>query len=155
MSDWSGQLSILLHVLLAMGLGGVIGAEREMADKPAGLRTHMLVTGAATLLVSLGNAIIVQTDAMATSNITSDPLRLLEAIIAGISFLGAGTIFRRDHSSSIEGLTTAASILFAAAVGISVAIQHYILAIGATGLVVLVTRGGAYLAQAFPNNKSK
>ncbi|MEZ4711752.1 MAG: MgtC/SapB family protein [Caldilineaceae bacterium] len=132
------QLQMLGHILLAMGLGAAIGFEREWADKPAGLRTHMLVGGSAALLVSLTDAVIMSVD-MDASLIRSDPVRIIEAIITGISFLGAGTILRRRNGGDVEGLTTAASLLFVAGIGVAVAASQYVLAVGATllGLGVL------------------
>lgn len=72
---------------------------------------------------------------------SSDPIRIVEAIVTGISFLGAGTIFRRDRSEQVEGLTTAATILLCAAVGISVALRQFVLAVGVTLLALFVLRG--------------
>ncbi|MCB0109180.1 MAG: MgtC/SapB family protein [Caldilineaceae bacterium] len=132
------QLEILGSVIIAMILGGIIGFEREHADKPAGLRTHMLVAGAATLLVSLGSALVATVE-INPSLIRSDPIRIVEAIITGISFLGAGTIMRRRGDGNVEGLTTAASLLFVAGIGIAVGTDQYVTAVGMTilGLIVL------------------
>lgn len=132
------QLEILAAIVFAMVLGGAIGFERERADKPAGLRTHMFVAGSAALLVSITDVIVgsVEVD---SSFIRTDPVRIIEAIITGISFLGAGTILRRKESLDVEGLTTAASLLFVAGIGICVALSQFILAVGATlvGLILL------------------
>ena len=135
------QLEIIGEVALAMLLGGVIGFEREMADKPAGFRTQMLVAGAAALLVGLGDALLLRFLVEGKTNVTADPIRIVEAIVTGISFLGAGTIFRRDSSEQVKGLTTAASILLCAAVGISVALRQFVLSIGVTVLALIVLRG--------------
>jgi len=133
------ELRILAYVVLAMILGGAIGFEREAKDKPAGLRTHMLVSGATALLVSLGDVVVQHFDTGLPSQLVqSDPIRLIEAIVAGVSFLGAGTIIRHRSGKQIEGLTTAASILFTAAVGVAVALSQVVLAVGAT-IVVLLT----------------
>jgi putative Mg2+ transporter-C (MgtC) family protein len=111
-------------------------------DKPAGFRTHMLVAGAAALLVGLSYALIIEFSRAPNSElIRFDPVRVVEAIITGISFLGAGTIFRRGQTNHVEGLTTAASILLAAAVGIAVALRQFMLAIAVTILVLMVLRG--------------
>lgn len=135
------QFEIIGEVALAMLLGGVIGFEREIADKPAGFRTQMLVAGAAALLVGLADSML-RRFAMDTSvNASSDPIRIVEAIVTGISFLGAGTIFRRDRTEQVEGLTTAASILLCAAIGISVALRQFVLAVGVTLLALFVLRG--------------
>ncbi|NDJ84603.1 MAG: MgtC/SapB family protein [Chloroflexi bacterium] len=130
------------YVSLAMVLGSAIGFERELEDKPAGLRTHMLVAGAAALFVGMGTIIIeefVQT--VGASHVQSDPVRIMQAVVTGVSFLGAGTILRDRSARRVEGLTTAASLLFAAAVGGSVALEQFILAIGATVLVLITLRG--------------
>ncbi|HEX9689529.1 MAG TPA: MgtC/SapB family protein [Thermoanaerobaculia bacterium] len=130
---------ILGEVAIAMALGGVIGLEREFADKPAGLRTHMLIAGAAALLVGLGDTMI-RRFPLAGDLVRADPIRVIEAVVTAVGFLGAGMIIRRggDH---IEGLTTAASVLFAAAIGICVALTEYLLAVGVTFLDLATLRG--------------
>jgi putative Mg2+ transporter-C (MgtC) family protein len=142
MGDLGLQLEIFKEVLLALFLGGLIGIEREFADKPAGFRTQMMVAGAAALLVGLSDALLANFGPEASSGlIQSDPIRIVEAIITGVSFLGAGTIFRRGSSDHVEGLTTAASLLMSAAVGISVALDQIALAMGVTLLSLLVLWG--------------
>lgn len=133
------ELQVFLRVLLAMGLSAVIGLERELAGKPAGLRTYMLVGGASTLFVLLGDMIVTQFQTFeADSLIRSDPIRIFEAIVVGISFLGAGTIFRRQDDT-VEGLTTAASLLFVAAIGIAVALERTLLAVALTTALLFVS----------------
>ncbi len=140
------QLWPLVYVAVAMLLGASIGWERETADKPAGLRTHMLVAGAAALLVTLGDTMIAQVDvSTGTTPVRTDPIRIIEAIITGISFLGAGTIIYHRSEQAVEGLTTAASILFAASVGISVGLKQFTLAIGVTFLALVALRGVNYI----------
>ena len=129
------QLKIIGYVAISMLLGALVGIEREFADKPAGIRTNMLVAGSATLLVSLGEVMIGRFG-IASDIIRADPIRIIEAVITGISFIGAGMIIRRG-GDSVEGLTTAASILFVASIGICVAISQILLAIGATFLALL------------------
>ncbi len=73
--------------------------------------------------------------------VRSDPVRIIEAVVTGVSFLGAGTIVLRRGKRQVEGLTTAASILFTAAVGVCVALSQVVLAIGATVLVLITLRG--------------
>ncbi|HEX8177046.1 MAG TPA: MgtC/SapB family protein [Pyrinomonadaceae bacterium] len=145
--DWTAQAQIIGEVALAMLLGGFIGVERELADKPAGFRTHMLVAGAAALLVGLSDALIHRFSATGMGDsLRSDPIRIVEAIVTGISFLGAGTIFRRtEQKEHVEGLTTAASILLSSAIGISVALRQFLLAIGVTLLALLTLRGFKFL----------
>ncbi len=154
--DLSLQLQIIGEVALAMLLGGLIGLEREVANRPAGFRTHMLVAGAAALFVGLGDVLVAH---FSTSKlaplIRSDPYRIIGAIVTGISFLGAGTIFRRHQSEHIEGLTTAASILLASAVGISIALRQMVLALGITILVLLVLRGLRFIEKWLGSKCSK
>lgn len=142
MSEFGAQLTILLNVLIALLLGGAIGYEREDAEKPAGLRTHMLVAGAAALLVGLGDIIVAHYVATVPGqNVMTDPVRVLQALATGIGFLGAGTILRRrGDGRGVEGLTTAASILFTSFIGIAVALAQYVVAVGATVLALIILR---------------
>jgi putative Mg2+ transporter-C (MgtC) family protein len=130
------QLTMFGEVVLAAILAGLIGLERELAGKPAGLKTHMLVAVSASLLVSLGNIIVTEFEFPAY--VTTDPIRIIEAVVVGISFLGAGTIFRQRDSDQVEGLTTAASILAVAAIGIGTALEMFMLVSGVTVLVLLI-----------------
>jgi putative Mg2+ transporter-C (MgtC) family protein len=120
-----------------MACGAAIGIERERAAKPAGVRTHALVGGSACLLVTLGMVLLQEfvgrfpSDAM-----RGDPIGLIAAVVTGVTFLGAGTIIR-GRGEHVEGLTTAASILFTAAVGITIATGRYGLAVILTGVVTL------------------
>lgn len=152
--EWATQLRVLVDVVIAMLLGGLIGAERQLADKPAGVRTQMLVCGAAALLVGLGAPMVSDFSDGARGDIRGDPLRIVEAIIAGISFLGAGTIFRRT-GSDIQGITTAASLLMSAATGIAVALHTYVLAVGAALLSLLVLRGMRRVDEWFDRRNAK
>jgi putative Mg2+ transporter-C (MgtC) family protein len=140
------QFEILAHVAVAMLLGALIGLEREFKDKPAGLRTHMLVAGAAALLVSLGDVVTAQFHLdLGAQVIQADPIRIMEAVITGVSFLGAGTIIRSRAGGQVEGLTTAASLLVAAAVGLCAALWQMVLALGITALVLVTLRGLGYM----------
>ena len=147
------EFEILGSVFLALILGGLIGVEREVADKPAGLRTHMLVAAASALLMDLGDVVITSfSGETGQSVVQADPLRIIEAVAAGISFLGAGTILRRRGKSHVEGLTTAASILFTAGVGVSVALSQYIVAIGSTILALVTLRLIRWFEGRFPSD---
>jgi len=140
------QFQILAYVGLAMLLGAAIGLEREIEDKPAGLRTHMLVAGAAALLVALSDVMIKHFDmALGSELVRSDPTRIIQAVITGVSFLGAGTIIRHSSTRQVEGLTTAASILFAATMGVCVALSQLVLAVGVTVLVLVTLRGVGFV----------
>lgn len=138
------ELKILSYVVISMLLGAIVGLDRELADKPAGLRTHMLVAGSSALLVSLGK-IMVPDFGLNDVALGSDPLRIIGAIITGVSFLGAGTIIRRGGEDRVKGLTTAAALLFVASVGICVALSKPLLAIGVTVIALATLRGVVYL----------
>lgn len=135
------QLQILGELAAAILLGGLIGLEREVAGKAAGLRTHMMVCGSAALVVALGEVTMTRFTAGPLRDIVeSDPLRIMGAVITGISFLGAGTIIRRPDTERVEGLTTSASILMTAGIGMCVALAQWLLAVGAVVLVVGILR---------------
>ena len=135
------QLEMMLTVLIAVLIGGIVGLERELAGKPAGLRTHMLVSGAAAFLVKLTHVLIFSVSATERSQsiiIQTDPVRIIQAIIIGFSFIGAGTIIQRKTEERIEGLTTAASILFTTGLGIAVACNQYLASIGVAVIILIV-----------------
>lgn len=136
------QLDLLALMALSMVLGAAVGYERESADKPAGLRTHMLVAGAATLLTGLSQLLVTHF-AVLPGETRADPIRVIEAVVTGVTFLGAGTIirFRGNKEKQVEGLTTAASLLFVAAIGIAVALQQFLLSIGSVAIVLLTVGG--------------
>jgi putative Mg2+ transporter-C (MgtC) family protein len=146
------QVAVLGNLLLAMLLGAVVGWERELSDKPAGFRTHMLVAGAAALFVAIGD-ILVAVQVADTGTVRTDPIRIVEAVITGVSFLGAGTIIHMRGSGRVEGLTTGASLLFVAGVGICVGIHQLLLAAGATLLVLLVLVGGRLYEKKYAGQK--
>jgi putative Mg2+ transporter-C (MgtC) family protein len=130
------NLEVFFQLGLAILLGGAIGLDRERADKPAGFRTHMLVCAAAAMLVLLGQFIDLNyIEVVGTDVIRTDPVRVLQTIITGISFIGAGTILRHKKGP-VEGLTTAATLFFSATIGIAVGVGAYPLAIVATVMVV-------------------
>jgi putative Mg2+ transporter-C (MgtC) family protein len=143
--DMSTELQILAKVALAALLGGVVGLEREFAEKPAGLRTHMLVGATAALFVMLAEHMISSFEPQ--DIVTVDPVRVIEAIVVGISFLGAGTIFKytRQGEGVVEGLTTSASILAVSAMGIAVAMNAFVLAVGVALLNLFINWGIAYM----------
>lgn len=133
------ELKILLHVIIAAVLSGLIGIEREAVNKPAGLRTNMLVGGAVALLVTLGEIIVVHFRELGLTEVTStDPIRIIQAIIVGISFIGAGMVLQITDEYKIKYLTTAATILFSTGIGISVALHQYILAVGITIFILII-----------------
>lgn len=135
------ELYVLFQAVIGLVLGGILGWEREAAGKWAGLRTHMLVCLAALLFVKIGQFLIADSQATLSENtLRTDPVRIIEAIVTGIAFLGGGIIFRDAERNVARGLTTAASLLAVAPIGIAVAIERYVLAVGATLLVLFVLR---------------
>jgi putative Mg2+ transporter-C (MgtC) family protein len=144
--NWIAQLQTLGQVALAMMLGALIGTEREFANKPAGLRTHMLVSGAAAMLIGLVDALLHYFLVPSISPLVrADPVPVITAVVTAVGFLGAGTIIRRSDSDHVEGLTTAASMLFAAAVGVATGLRQFTLAVGAAVLAVVTLRGVGFL----------
>lgn len=122
--------SIFVRLLLAVVLGGIIGMERGMKNRPAGLRTYLLVTlGACVVMVT--NQYIYQVFD------TGDPVRLGAQVVSGIGFLGAGTIIVTGRNK-IRGLTTAAGLWATATVGLAIGIGFYEVALLAGLLVFLV-----------------
>lgn len=133
--DVQPQLQILGHVALAMLLAAVIGLERELARRPAGLRTHMLLAGAAALLTGLAFTIVRRYAATTEYPMLKvDPTVVIQAVVSAVGFIGIGTILRRPDGDHVEGLTTAASLLFVAAIGVSVALNQLWLSLGVTAL---------------------
>ncbi len=133
-----GHLGLLARLLLAAILGGIIGLERELSGKPAGLRTNLLICVGASLLMelSIGVAVLANIpNELQGALFRADPARIAAQIVSGIGFLGAGTILQAR--GNVIGLTTAATIWVVAAIGMAVGAQAYIEAIGATILVYL------------------
>jgi putative Mg2+ transporter-C (MgtC) family protein len=143
--DVGFQLEILVEVLIAMLLGGLIGFERELAGKSAGLRTHMMMAGSAALLVALGDVLAQHFHARSGEMVQTDPIRIVEAVVTGVSFLGAGMIFRRDGNAEVQGLTTATGVLLTAGIGICVALRQIVLAVGVTLVTMAILRGLVWL----------
>lgn len=111
LSDPAVLTRTTVRLLLAAVLGGVLGYERESKGKAAGFRTHILVAVGAALFV------LIPQQSSATD---ADMTRVIQGLVAGIGFLGAGAILRHSESGQIEGLTTAASIWLTAAIGVAV-----------------------------------
>lgn len=124
----SVELEMVLRLLLAVGLGALIGFERQRAGKPAGLRTH--------LLVCIGSALFTIASIYGFGE-DADAARVAAGIVAGIGFLGAGTIIR-SREGILVGLTTASSIWAVAAIGLAAGAGLYILAPVTTVVVLIV-----------------
>jgi len=124
---------ILIRLFAATMLGAAIGYEREKAGKPAGLRTHILVAAGTTVFIlgCLGAGIKTNSDAIS---------RVIQGIITGIGFIGAGSIMKRETDRNIQGITTSAGIWMTAAIGVTIGLGGLGLAIMATFLTLIVLR---------------
>lgn len=125
-------VTVILRVFLAALAGALVGLEREYHGRAAGLRTHMMVSLGAALTTMIGLF------AVHELGMSSDPLRVGAQVISGIGFLGAGTILWRGGGSRITGLTTAAGLWAAAAIGLAVGMGFYLGAF-LTVLAVMLT----------------
>lgn len=126
----------LVRLLLAAGLAGGIGLERELRDQEAGLRTHMLVGVGACLFVLGGNYGWAELDFGNETGIVLDPSRVTAYVVTGIGFLGGGAIIK--YGVNVRGLTTAASLWVVAAIGTASAVGLYELA-ALTSVIVLAS----------------
>jgi putative Mg2+ transporter-C (MgtC) family protein len=126
-SEWE----ILLRVIIAAGLGAVIGMERERSNQPAGLRTHIILVVGSALAMTLSINIAIQFRPLV---LNGDPGRIAAQVVSGIGFLGAGAILR--YGTSVKGLTTASSLWTLAMVGLVVGAGYYIAAVGTTLLLL-------------------
>ena len=127
--DRDRLIIVLLRVFAAVLFGAVVGIERERAGKPAGLRTHMIV--------SLGTAVVVI--ACQDAGMSLDGLsRVIQGIVTGIGFIGAGTILKLNEQREIQGLTTAAGLWMTAAIGVAAGLGILGLAVIGTVVTVLV-----------------
>ena len=131
------EIALLGQISLSLLLGFLIGVEREFQNKPAGMRTYMLIALSSTLFVIMGMKIL-EYFAKNVSNMDfqADPGRIIEAVVVGISFVGAGTVLKKKDT--VKNLTTAASMLLVAAIGIAIALEQYVLACSVTVLVIFV-----------------
>ena len=145
--DWLGGASMhiapweaFLRMLAAVLAGAAVGFDRELRNKPAGLRTHILISLAASLFTlitfELHHAVVSE-----NSRTTADPIRIIEAVTAGVAFLAAGAIIQ--SRGNVRGLTTGANMWLAGALGVACGAGDYTLAIMGTvfALIVLVLLG--------------
>ena len=114
---------VLIRLTAATLLGALIGVQRQRAGKPAGLRTHMLVTVGTTVFILAGSGAGMSLDGLS---------RVIQGVITGIGFIGAGSILKLDRERDIQGLTTAAGVWMTAAVGVAVGL-------GSLGVALLST----------------
>ena len=132
------ELEATLRLILAALLGGVIGFDRERKNKAAGIRTHMLVSlGAASfMLVAYFLIADLGSQEASSSGLRLDPVAVVQGIVAGVGFIGAGQIFQQR--GTVQGLTSAAGIWATAAIGTLVATGHYVVPVAATLLVFVI-----------------
>jgi putative Mg2+ transporter-C (MgtC) family protein len=121
--DAKQLLHVLIRLIAASLLGAVVGFQRERAGKPAGLRTHMLVSLGTTIFILACSAVGMSLDGLS---------RVTQGIVTGIGFIGAGSILKLSEERDIQGLTTAAGIWMTAAIGVAVGF-------GSLGLALLST----------------
>ncbi len=130
------QWRIVINLVIAFVVGGLVGLNRELSNRPAGLRTQILICVASTLLTSIS------LHAGSWLGFATDPMRLTAQIVAGIGFLGGGVILK--SSERVIGVTTAAMIWYSAALGIGIGTEFYLPVIAGTFLLLL-TEPLAYL----------
>ena len=132
-------LETLESLLLAVAFGAVVGVEREMAHRPAGLRTHMLV--------SLGSCLFT----LMSTSFGGQPAQVAGGIVAGIGFIGAGTIWA--EKDKVKGITTAASLWATAAIGLTTGIGDFPLAATVTALVLIILVSKYLIARLHTENR--
>jgi len=136
--------TIALKLVLAAVLGGIIGIEREIRDKPAGLRTNILICVGSTLFMSISTKV--------AEMLGGDPTRIAAQIISGIGFLGAGAVL---HSHGfVLGLTTAATIWVVAGVGMALGSGMYLVAVFTTGMSLITLYFLSFIEDKIQGRKS-
>ena len=126
--------TILLRLLLATVLGAAIGLEREWKSRPAGLRTHMLTALASATFTLITLELLA--DARKQKETAADPIRVIEAVTAGVAFLAAGAIIQ--SRGAVKGLTTGAGMWLAGAVGVATGAGYYVIAVFASVLALVI-----------------
>ena len=120
---------VIIRLLAAMILGGLVGIQRQHSHKPAGLRTHMLVCLGTAVFVTSCGAVGMAVDAQS---------RVIQGIVTGLGFIGAGSILKLSHEHEIKGLTTAAGVWMTAAIGVTIGLGALGIAIVATILTLII-----------------
>lgn len=137
------EIEIVLKLLVAGVLGSLLGLEREAVHKPAGLRTYILVTVAATLATALSVTAfnpagkLLNPQGLESLNQAFDPLRIVAALLSGIGFIGAGVIIHRSNHQ-VEGITTAAGLWMTTVIGITVGVGYFLVAAVVTLLALFI-----------------
>lgn len=151
MDEKIATTEILLRVGVALLLGFIVGLEREAKNKPAGLRTNMLVALGSATFTMLALEVFYSILSI-RERITSDPLRILNGIMEGLGFLGAGCIIQ--SRGSVEGITTAATIWVVGAVGLACGAGEFRIAILTTVLAFLVLTTLRFVESKFVKTKT-
>ena len=133
----AADLDYLLRLVVAIVLSGVLGWERGSTGKSAGLRTHMTIGMGAALFIILPEVLITHFRAFGDA-VKFDPDRVVQGVVAGVSFIGAGTIFVSRGRNHVRGLTTAASVWTTTGIGMCAGMGRFGLATGATALLMVV-----------------
>lgn len=139
LSDLRTQIpegQIFLRLALATLLGAVIGIDRELRHHAAGLRTHMLISAAAALFTILTLELYHEVRADVDDRVTADPIRIIEAVTAGVAFLAAGAIIQ--GRGTVRGLTTGAGVWLAGAIGVACGLGRFTIALMAMILALVV-----------------
>ena len=126
-------LEAVLRTFIAVVVGGLIGMDRELRNKPAGLRTHILISLAAALFTLITFELHSQ---FSDGDKTADPVRIIEAVTAGVAFLAAGAIIQ--SRGNVQGLTTGANMWLAGALGVACGAGYYFIAMIGTVFALLV-----------------
>jgi putative Mg2+ transporter-C (MgtC) family protein len=136
------EWDIVLRVLGAAAMAALVGYDRAVADKPAGVRTHLLVGAGAALFTGVTVMLAQGVESTGAQAAKIDVSRIAAGIVTGVGFLGAGAIIMRGDK--VTGLTTAAGVWVVAAIGVSVGFGFWLMGLMTTALVLL-THGGAFL----------
>ena len=139
MPNTGNLIRVLLRLAVASLLGALIGVQRQRAGKPAGLRTHMLVTLGTTVFILSGLSATIGADGVS---------RVIQGVATGIGFIGAGSILKLSEERNVQGLTTAASVWASAAVGVAAGVGS----IGIALLSTLFTLGVLSFAKRFEHS---
>lgn len=133
-------MDMIVRLLMAAGLALLLGLERELRGKPAGLRSHMLVSIGAAAFILIGLHILMAT-AEGDPSARVDPSRIVEGVIGGIGFLGAGCIIQ--SRGSVQGITTGASIWICGAIGVACGLGNLVLAsmVAVLAFIIVVVLG--------------
>lgn len=138
---------IVIRLLAAALLGAIIGIQREKAGKPAGLRTHILVCLGTAVFILACSGVGMTLDAQS---------RVIQGIVTGIGFIGAGTILKLDNQNAITGLTTAAGVWMTAAIGVAVGVGNLgVAALGTMLTLIILALAGPFELRSETQNTIK